>query len=197
MERYPEKIDIMGGWLMILLFIIIFIVLIAGVWGVITYNKFISLGERVTNGKAQIATQIESRWDAVTSLINATKRYSQHEVETLESIVEKRVNISENSSVDELEKGDTQLNNVVGRLIAISENYPDLKASDVYQNTMNSINEYENNVRHSRMIYNDVVTRFNRLLKMFPSNLIASIFNFKTREYFQATQSKEEMPAWD
>lgn len=182
---------------LIVLFIIIFIALIAGGWGVITYNNFIRLGERVTNGKAQIATQIESRWDAVSSLINATKQYSQYEIETLESIVEKRVNISANSSIEELEKGDTQLNNIVGRLIAISEDYPDLKASDVYQNTMNSINEYENNVRHSRMIYNDVVTRFNRFVKMFPSNLIASIFKFELRKYFQATESKEETPSWD
>lgn len=182
---------------MIPLGILFIIILIAGVWVIKTYNNFISLGERVTNGKAQIATQIESRWDAVTSLIHATKQYSQYEVETLESIVEKRINISENSSIDELEKEDTQLNNVVGRLIAISENYPDLKASDVYQNTMKSINEYENNVRHSRMIYNDVVTRFNRLVRMFPSNLVASIFKFGLREYFQATASKEEMPSWD
>ncbi len=176
--------------------VIILIILLIG-WTVVTYNTFITLGERVTNGKAQIATQIESRWDAVKSLISATKKYSQHEVETLESVTEKRVSVGKNSSINEIEQNETQLNHVLGRLIAISERYPDLKASEVYQNTMDSINKYEDNVRGARMIYNDVVTKFNRQLKIFPSNIVAEMFNFTEKEYFQGTESKQEVPSWD
>src|SRR5699024_5174023 len=115
------------------------------------------LGERVTNARAQIATQIESRWDAVKTLIDATKSYAKYEVDTLDSIVKKRISMGSNSPVDKMEKDDTQFEEVVSKLIAISENYQDLKASDVYKSTMKSINKFEINVRRFRMIYNDFV----------------------------------------
>lgn len=179
--------------ILILVFLVFFIVL----YVIKTYNTFISLGERVTNGKAQIATQIESRYDAVKNLIEATKQYSKYESETLENVVSQRVGVNQNSSIEQIEKENNQLDQVVGRLIAISEAYPELKASDVYKTTMNSVNKYEDNVRHARMIYNDVVTKFNRMVKMFPSNIIASLFKFEVREYFEETASKQEMPGWE
>src|SRR5699024_764206 len=83
------------------------------------------------------------------------------------------------------------------KLIAISENYPDLKASDVYKSTMKSINKFESNVRGSRMIYNDVLTKFNRLVKIFPSNIIASMFHFTEKEYFQVTETKQNLLEWN
>ena len=177
--------------------IILFIIIILIVWVIKTYNEFVTLGERVTNGKAQIAAQIESRWDAVRSLIDATKHYEKYEAETLEKVIEKRSSISKSSPVKELEDTENELNEVIGRLMALSEAYPDLKASEVYQSTMDRIDKYEDNVRKARMIYNDVVTRFNRLVRMFPSNVIASIFNFKLKDYFQVTDSKQEMPSWE
>lgn len=184
------------GVLGIGLFLVVVLIALAG-WGIAMYNRFVTLAERVANGQAQIAAQIESRWDAVQNLISATKQYSKHESEVLESITEKRVGLDQNSSMKDIEENDTQLNNVVGRLIAISESYPDLKASEVYKTTMESVNEYENNVRHSRMIYNDVVTRFNRQVKQFPTNFIAKIFKFTEKEYFERTEAKAEMPSWE
>lgn len=166
-------------------------------WGVSIYNSLVTLRERVDNAKAQIATQIESRWDAVKSLIEATKQYSKHEAEVLESVTEKRANIGRDSSVEKIQEAEREFNNVLGRLIAVSENYPDLKASGVYQSTMDSINKFEDNVRNARMIYNDIVTRFNRKTKVFPSSLVAGIFNFQEREYFEGTETKEDMPSWE
>lgn len=179
-------------WIIIILVIIAFI----GVWAVSTYNRLITIRERVDNAKAQIATQIESRWDALKSLIDATKQYSAHEAEVLEGVTEKRASIGRNSSIEEMENADQQFNNVLGRLIAVSESYPDLKASQVYQSTMASINKFEDNVRNARMIYNDVVTRLNRAIKVFPSSIIAGIFNFERGEYFEATETKQDMPEW-
>src|SRR5690625_796935 len=180
-----------------LIFIILIILVIFIIWTVSIYNSFITLRERVSNAKAQIAAQIESRWDAVSNLISATKQYAKHESEVLENITEKRASLGRDSSMEEIEENDTQLNNVVGRLIAISENYPDLKASEVYQTSMESVNKFEDNVRHSRMIYNDVVTRFNRRLKQFPTNIIGGMFKFKEQAYFEQTESKVEMPSWE
>src|SRR5690625_621169 len=183
---------------MLIAFLVIIIVMVVFVgWTISVYNSFITLRERVSNAKAQIAAQIESRWDAVTNLISATKQYAKHETELLENITEKRASLGRDSSMEEIEDNDAQLNNVVGRLIAISENYPDLKASEVYKQSMESVNKFEDNVRHSRMIYNDVVTRFNRKLKQFPTNMIGGMFNFKEQSYFEQTEAKAEMPSWE
>ncbi|HLS66284.1 MAG TPA: LemA family protein [Pseudogracilibacillus sp.] len=183
---------------MLIAFIVIIIIIVAFVgWTISVYNSFITLRERVSNAKAQIAAQIESRWDAVSNLISATKQYAKHETELLENITEKRASLGRDSSMEEIEDNDAQLNNVVGRLIAISENYPDLKASEVYKQSMESVNKFEDNVRHSRMIYNDVVTRFNRKLKQFPTNMIGGMFNFKEQSYFEQTEAKAEMPSWE
>lgn len=180
-------------------FLIGLVVLVAIVifWAISIYNSLVTLRERVDNAKAQIATQIESRWDAIKSLIEATKKYSAHEAEVLESVTASRASIGRGSSIKDMEKDQSQLESVVGRLIAVSEAYPDLKASNVYQDTMASINKYEDNVRSSRMIYNDVVTRYNRMLQVFPSSIIAGMFNFSSREYFEGTETKQDMPSWE
>ena len=176
--------------------LVLFIAIIL-IWTISIYNTFITLVERVNNAKAQVATQIESRWDAVKSLISATKKYSSYEAETLNAITEKRTNVGKESSIEDIQKDEAQYNHVMGRLIAVSENYPDLKASEIYQNTMDGITKFEDHVRGARMIYNDVVTKLNRKIKMFPSNIVANIFHFEEREYFQGTVSKQEMPEWD
>lgn len=182
---------VIGGLVLLVGFIFII-----GIFVVVMYNRFISLAERVKNARGQIAAQIESRWDAVSNLISATKEYAQFESETLEKIVEKRTNIGDGSSIDDIEANDSQLNNIVGRLLAISESYPDLKASEVYKETMQSVNKFEDNVRHARMIYNDVVTRYNRQLKQFPSNFVGKMFKFTEEKYFERSEEKAEMPSW-
>lgn len=190
------RILIKGEIIMVFIILIVLVVGI-GLWVISTYNSLVTVRERVDNAKAQIATQIESRWDALKSLIDATKQYSKHEAEVLEGVTEKRASIGRNSTIEQMEDADSQFNNVLGRLIAVSESYPDLKASQVYQSTMGSINKYEDNVRNARMIYNDVVTRFNRMLKVFPSSIVAGIFNFEARDYFQGTETKQDMPSWE
>lgn len=179
-----------------MIYILILLVLVA-VWGVSAYNGFVKLRERVSNARAQIATQLESRWDALKSLIDATKQYAKHEAEVLENVTEARASIGQNSSVSELEENATSFNNVLGRLIAVAESYPDLKASTVYQSAMTSINDYENKVRQSRMIYNDTVTMYNRRTKTFPSNIVAGMFNFTPEAYFEVTEAKTDMPSWE
>lgn len=178
-----------------MIYILIPLLLVAA-WGVSAYNGFVNLKERVNNSRAQIATQLESRWDALKSLIDATREYSAHEAEVLEGVTQSRSSIGQNSNVNELEENATSFNNVLGRLIAVAENYPDLKASSVYQTTMGSINDYENKVRQSRMIYNDTVTMLNRRTKTFPSNIIAKMFGFVPEAYFEVTENKTDMPSW-
>src|SRR5690625_5560195 len=98
-----------------MLFFIIFLVIVIGLvfWTISVYNTFVTLKERVSNAKAQIATQIESRWDAVSNLLSATKQYSKHESELLENITKQHASLGRESSMEEIEENDAQLNNVV------------------------------------------------------------------------------------
>ncbi|QQK07302.1 LemA family protein [Miniphocaeibacter halophilus] len=175
---------------------IIIVVALLVIFIISSYNNFIKQREMVKNSKGQVATQIESRWDAITNLIEATKSYQKHEDVLLRDITMSRSNVDRNSNIEDLEKNDELFKQAVDRLNFVVENYPDLKASEVYQNTMTQVDKYENNVRHSRMIYNDTVTKFNTNIQTFPNNLIAGIFNFKEEEYFQNVEEKYNTPSW-
>lgn len=178
-------------WLIILAVVVILLI-----WGIITYNKFIRFQENISNAMSQISAQIESRWDALSNLITATKNYQTYESKTLTKIIEDRSSVSRDASVKDVDQDDRQFNNALGVISALAEQYPDLKASNVYLQTMTSVDKYENQVRESRMIYNDTVTRFNRTIKTFPNSLLANPFGFKEHNYFENTKSKQEMPQW-
>lgn len=177
----------------ILLIAVVFI----GVYLVNTYNGLVRLKEMVQNAMGQIATNIESRWDAIFNLISATKQYSQKEGEILTDITRARAGISPNSSPEAVEEDEALFGQALRSINVVAENYPQLRQSELYQSTMNAVNQYENNVRMSRQVYNDTVTRYNREIKVFPKNLIAGSMGFTEEEYFQASRQKTEMPMWD
>ncbi|MGI5948993.1 LemA family protein [Peptoniphilus sp.] len=178
------------------LIIIIVIVVLLLLFIMTNYNSLVKLREMVKNSMANIAAQVESRWDAVSSLIEATKKYSEHEASLLRDITEKRTNIDRDASARDVERDDDAFSKALTRINAVAEAYPDLKASEVYKSTMNSINSYEENVRMSRMIYNDTVTKLNTKIQSFPSNIVASMFGFKQEEYFKNSSGKTDMPSW-
>lgn len=185
----------MKGTLITFVIVILLVGLIG--WGISTYNRLVRARENIYNAKGQIATQIESRWDALTSIIQATKQYATHEAETLEKVTAQRTSVNQDSSVEALEKNDAEFSNVLNRLVALVESYPELKASELYQSAMREVSEYENKVRHSRMIFNDSVTILNRAVQEFPSSIIAGMFGFEKQQYFEETEAKKEMPSWE
>lgn len=166
------------------------------IWGIVTYNKFIRFRENTNNAMSQVSAQIKSRWDALTNLITATKNYQTYENKTLTKIIEDRSSVSQDASVKDIDQDDQHFSNVLGVISALTEQYPDLKASNVHLQTMSSVDKYENLVRESRMIYNDTVTRFNRAIKAFPNSLLANPFGFTEQNYFKNTENKQEMPQW-
>lgn len=181
-----------------MIFIIVIIVIIVALvgWGIGLYNKMIGQKEMVSNAMAQISAQVESRWDALTNLISATTKYQTHESETLTNIVQARAGVDRNSSVQDVEKDDAAFAQAMRTIDVVVEQYPDLKAAGVYQTTMASVNTYENNVRQARMVFNDTVTKFNRLIKTFPNSLVAGMTGFKEEDYFESSEEKQEMPQW-
>lgn len=183
-----------GFGLIAIVFIIMAIFVVA--WGISVYNRLISSREFIRNSMGNIATQIESRWDAIRNLIDATKNYSSHEAETLTDITAMRSKVDRTSDASTVEKDDALFDQAMSQINVVVENYPDLKANQVYLSTMQNVDKYENNVRQARMVYNDTVTKFNRLVQQFPSSIVAGIFGFRQEEYFRSSESKSEMPQW-
>lgn len=194
MNNYLLAINLGTGTIFTIVIVAIIIILILYVISV--YNRLVNVRELVRNAMGNISAQIESRWDALKSMIDATKKYSEHEAKVLIEVVQARSGITNTSSAKEVEKDDAIFNQALQRLNIVLENYPELKANTLYIKTMENIDKYENNVRMSRMVYNDTVTKLNRSVQQFPSSIIASMFGFHQETYFQNSETKSEMPQW-
>lgn len=179
---------------MAILIVLIVVVVIVAAIAISTQRNLVNTDELCGNALSQIGVQQTSRWDALVNLSKMTQKYSDYEYQTLMSIVGERKNISPKSSTSEVEEQEKLLQQVSSKLFALAEAYPDLKADQVYITTMDSVNDYENKVRMSRMTYNDTVTKFNRLVRQFPSMIFAGMFGFSVRDYLQTDEAKTEVP---
>lgn len=179
-------------------FLIILLVIAAVIiaWVVSTYNNLIRQREFVRNAMGQISAQIESRWDAIKNMIAGTKQYTDYEAKVLEEITAQRSKLGRDATVTDVEKDNKLFGQAMNQLFAVAENYPDLKASQLYQETMKNVDKYEQQVRQSRMIFNDSVTKYNRVIQSVPSNIIAGLFHFTVEKYFESSAEKSEMPSW-
>lgn len=174
---------------MVLLIILTVIVVIAIVL-IALYNGLVQARLRVDNAWSQIDVQLQRRFDLIPNFIETVKGYMTHEKETFEKITELRSSWSDNASVAEKASLDNQLSTTLKSIMAISENYPELKANQNFSELSEELRNTENKISFSRQFYNDTVTTYNTKLEVFPSNLIANMFNFKPRELFQ-TESSE------
>lgn len=185
-----------SGFGSIFIVLLLAVVVLVVFWGISVYNRLISSREFVRNSMGNIAAQIESRWDAVRSLIDATKKYSSHEANALTDITAMRAKVDRTSDPSTVERDDALFEQAMGQINVVVENYPDLKADRVYTQAMQGIDKYENNVRQARMVYNDTVTKLNRQVQQFPSSIVAGMFGFSQEAYFQSSDTKSEMPQW-
>ena len=178
-------------------FIIILVVLIVLIiaWVISAQRNLVSKDELCGNALSQIGVQQNSRWDALSALADLTKQYSEHEYKSLMDIIAQRKSVTPNSSAAEVESQENMLTDAMNKFVAVAEAYPDLKANTMYKETMDGVKQYEENVRMSRMVYNDTVTNFNRLVRMIPTSFIAGPLGFKVRDYLQTEDAKKEMPS--
>lgn len=107
-----------------------------------------------------------------------------------------RAKVDRTSDPSTVEKDDALFEQAMNQINVVAENYPNLKADQVYSQAMQGVDRYENNVRHARMVYNDTVTKLSRQVQQFPSSIVAGMFGFRQEEYFQSTSTKSEMPQW-
>ena len=178
--------------LVILLVIIIGIALLIGLYIFSTQRQLVNLDELCKNAFSQIAVQLNSRWDAVLALAKMTAQYSKHESETIIKAIEARRQSGPVTTPQQFNEQQGALSEVLGRLMVVHEAYPELKANEQYMKTMESINEYEEKVRMSRMVYNDTATKMNRMVRQWPSSFVANMLNFGEKEYLKVDEEKKQ-----
>ncbi len=163
---------------------------------IVIYNGLVRLRNQVKNAWAQIDVQLKRRYDLIPNLVDTVKGYMKHERETLESVTNAR-NLAQQlssggGSVGARSKAETELSSALGRLLAVVENYPDLKANQNFLALQEELTSTENKISFSRQFYNDSVLRLNNQTQMFPSNLVASMTGFKAEEFFEVTAAEEK-----
>ncbi len=162
--------------LVIIILLVIFIISV--------YNGLIQSRQKVDNAWSQIDVQLQRRFDLIPNLVETVKGYMTHEKETFEKITALRTSWANSSTVGEKAKLDGELSGALKTIMAVSENYPDLKANTNFSELSEELRNTENKISFSRQFYNDSVTRYNTKLELFPSNIVASMFNFQKRELF-------------
>ncbi len=174
--------------------IVIAIIVILVLWLVSTQRKLVVMDENITNAMSQIGVQLSSRWDALTALLDLTKGYAEHEYNTISETIKMRTSITSKSSVSDVNAQENIITEAMGKIMAVAESYPELKANENYLKTMDSVNLYEEMVRKSRLVYNDSVTKLNRTIRMFPTSIAAGIFGIGSRDYLATDDKKADMP---
>ncbi|MFC2026566.1 LemA family protein [Chloroflexota bacterium] len=160
---------------------------------IVIYNGLVRLRNQVKNAWAQIDVQLKRRYDLIPNLVDTVKGYMKHERETLESVTNAR-NLAQKlsgGSVGARSKAEGELSSALGRLLAVVENYPDLKANQNFLALQEELTSTENKISFSRQFYNDSVLRLNNQTQMFPSNVVAGMTGFKAGEFFEVTATTE------
>ena len=181
---------------MVSLIIVILLVCLI-IWGIVVYNKLVALRTHVDESWSQIDVQLQRRNDLIPNLLNTVKGYSKFEQSTLEKVTELRSAImqapKDSDPVKLMAKSDA-LSNCLKSIFAVSENYPDLKASAEYQKLMEELSNTENKIAYARQLYNTTVANFNQTIQQFPSNIVAKFGGFSKREYLKVDEKVKEVP---
>jgi LemA protein len=178
---------------MLAVYIIIGVVVVLLIIFVATYNGLVRRRNQVKNAWAQIDVQLKRRYDLIPNLVETAKGYMKHERETLEAVTNARNLAQQLSSAGagERAKAEGELSSALSRLLAVVENYPDLKANQNFLALQEELTSTENKISFSRQFYNDSVLRYNNQTQMFPSSIVASMTGFKASEFFEVTLAAE------
>ena len=170
----------------------IVVVLIIAVIGM--YNSLVQSKIKVDNAWSQIDVQLQRRFDLIPNFVETVKGYMTHEKETFEKIASLRTSWANANSVSEKAELDNQLSTTLKTIMAVSENYPELKANENFLQLQGDLKDCEEKISFARQFYNDTVLSYMNKIEMFPSNIIASMFNFKKADYFEAGEEAKTAP---
>ncbi len=184
------------GWMgcLVVLGVIVLILLVAGGWLAGKYNSMVRQNEQVNAGWKQVGVVLQRRSDLIPNLVETVKGYAAHEKEVFEAVADARSKLAGAATPQEAAAANAGLTSALGRLLAIAENYPNLKANENFIRLQDELAGTENRIAVERRSYNEMVRSFNAYIKTFPNNFIAGMFNFKEREYFEAEEGAKQAP---
>src|SRR5437867_2723888 len=181
-----------------ILIIPLIIVALLVVWIIGSYNSLVGMRNQVLNGWRQIDVQLKRRHDLIPNLVNSVRGSMDFERDTLTAVMEARAKALTATGPADAAQKEGQLTQALGRLIAVAENYPTLKANENVRSLMEELTGTENKVGFARQFYNDIATKFNTAQQVCPTNIFAASFGFKTAELFEITnQAEREVPVVD
>lgn len=193
MGRRSEKLK--KGAKILLAILVLVVVLV--VYTFSTYNSLVRLKENVDSKWSQVENQLQRRADLIPNLVNTVKGYAKHEKEIFETLAQARSKLLNSSTVEDKAKANDELSSAISRLLMIVENYPNLKADKAFVQLMDELSGTENRIAVARKDYNDAVKQYNMKIKVFPNVLIARMFGFEERQYFQASSQAQNVPSVD
>jgi LemA protein len=175
------------------------VVLIIGIplLGIVLYNRLVGLRNQVSNGWRQIDVQLKRRYDLIPNLVEVVKDYMSYEQETLEKVIQARNRAVSATGPEETIAAEGLLGGALGKLFALMENYPDLKANENVSRLMEELSATENRISFSRQFYNDSVMALNNGVQAFPSNIVAGMFGFREATYFEVAEAETATPRVD
>lgn len=182
---------------------VIAVIVIAVLYSISTYNSLVLQDETVSTAWSNVENQYQRRADLIPNLVNTVKGYAAHEKETLDAVVSARAKATQNTvSIDDLtpeklqayQRAQGEIGAALGRLLAITENYPDLKANENFQALQAQLEGTENRISVERRKFNETAKAYNTTIRRFPKNIIAGLFGFEKRPYFEAAEGSEKAP---
>ena len=168
-----------------IVWIILAIVALIAIYIISVYNSLKTIENRVENAWSQIDVQLQRRFDLIPNFVETVKGYMNHESETFTKIAELRTSWANTQNITDKANIDNQLSGALKTIMAVSENYPELKANQNFSDLSEELRNTENKISFSRQFYNDTVTKYNDKIELFPSNIVANMFGFKEKDLFK------------
>ena len=179
---------------MLWVIVVIVVLVLAGLWFLAAYNGLVRGRNRVDNAWGQIEVQLKRRYDLIPNLIETVKGYAAHEQETFEQVVEARNRAQSATTPEEQAGAENVLTGALRRLFALAEAYPQLRATENFQQLQGELSDTENKIAVSRQIYNDSVLSYNNRVQTVPTNIVAGMTGFTIRQFFDAPTEADQPP---
>ncbi len=172
-------------------YVVIGLIVVVVIYVLVTYNALVKRKNMVLNQRSQIDIELQRRFDLIPNLVEVVKGYASHEKSTLEDVVNARSNyLASGNDTQEALQADAQLTTALSRLFMLVESYPDLMANTNFLNLQKELANTEKKIAFSRQFYNDSVNKMNNMIQMFPSNMVAKVFGYKTEPFFETTDKE-------
>jgi len=175
-----------------MIYLVIGVIALLVIYVLVTYNGFVRIKNRVEEAFSTMDVYLKKRWDLIPNIVETVKGYAKHEKSTLSEVIKLRNGAYDNMSSDEKIKANQQLSKGITKIMALAEQYPDLKANENFKDLSAQLTQIEDEIANSRKYYNGTVREFNDKVQMFPSNVVAMIFGYKAKEMFEANEEERK-----